>query len=74
MITTSTAAPRGWQAIDTSTTATAPRPTGALPRVSQVADAEQRRAADHAAARLAMAAAQARWARQQEVERITAGH
>ena len=64
--TSSTAAPRGWQTIDTSTTATAPRPAGALPRISQTADAEQRRAADHAAARLAMAAASARWQRQQE--------
>ena len=66
MTTSSTAAPRGWQTIDTSTTATAARPSAAQPRVSQVADAEQRRTADHAAARLAMAAAAARWQRQQE--------
>jgi hypothetical protein len=49
-------------------TSTASRPAAAQPQISQTADAEQRQHRNHAAARLAMAAASARWERQQAAE------
>ena len=47
---------------------TTTRPAAAQPQTSQTHDAAERQHRNHAAARLAMAAASARWDRQQAAE------
>jgi hypothetical protein len=49
-------------------TSTARRPATAQPQISQTHDAAERQHRNHEAARLAMAAASARWERQQAAE------
>lgn len=49
-------------------TSTASRPAAAQPQISQTHDAAERQHRNHEAARLAMAAASARWDRQQAAE------